>query len=387
MLRLYFYTGCFKDGKRKQGFCKERNSNEVRKVLKEKKIYIEKIYRIPFFNFKAKTEDILMIFSQGKMFIKNGYPFLKILDILEENKNLKIYIENMKNSLKKGESIYEIFKNSGLNLKNSELMIIKSGEQSGSIYKSFESIEKGIKSGEKAKKEIIRIMTYPVIVFTMIIFLTIFMGIYILPDFVKIIENISKEIPFITKMIIYFAVNLKIMIFVMVIFIFCIIYILKNKKYKEKLFQKLVKIKIFKNIIDKNFISNFAEILAVLLDSGITITESINLIKDENKYEYFKLKLERTEIFLKRGESIGNSFEKMNIFSNIDLEFIKSGEETGELVETLYMISEKNREELREKIKIGIKILEPLSIIFIGIIVGGIFLGIYLPIFQMMDNI
>ena len=387
MLRLFFYIGCFKDGKRKHGFYKERNSNEVRKVLKEQKIYIEKIYRIPFFYFKTKTEDILMIFSQGKMFIKNGYPFLKILDILEENKNLKIYIENMKNSLKKGESLYEIFKNSGLNLKNSELMIIKSGEQSGSIYKSFESIEKGIRSGQKTKKEIRRIMTYPVIVFAVIIFLTVFMGIYILPDFVKIIENISKEIPFITKVIIYFAVNLKIMIFIILIFIFCIIYIFKNKKYKEKLFQKLIKIKIFKNIVDKNFISNFAEILAVLLNSGITITESINLIKDESGYEYFKIKLERAEIFLKTGESIGNSFEKMDIFSNIDLEFIKSGEETGELVETLYMISEKNREELREKLKIGIKILEPLSIIFIGIIVGGIFLGMYLPIFQMMDNI
>ena len=387
MLRLFFYIGCFKDGKRKHGFYKERNSNEVRKVLKEQKIYIEKIYRIPFFYFKTKTEDILMIFSQGKMFIKNGYPFLKILDILEENKNLKIYIENMKNSLKKGESLYEIFKNSGLNLKNSELMIIKSGEQSGSIYKSFESIEKGIRSGQKTKKEIRRIMTYPVIVFAVIIFLTVFMGIYILPDFVKIIENISKEIPFITKVIIYFAVNLKIMIFIILIFIFCIIYIFKNKKYKEKLFQKLIKIKIFKNIADKNFISNFAEILAVLLNSGITITESINLIKDESGYEYFKIKLKRAEIFLKTGESIGNSFEKMDIFSNIDLEFIKSGEETGELVETLYMISEKNREELREKLKIGIKILEPLSIIFIGIIVGGIFLGMYLPIFQMMDNI
>ena len=387
MLRLFFYIGCFKDGKRKHGLYKERNSNEVRKVLKEQKIYIEKIYRIPFFYFKTKTEDILMIFSQGKMFIKNGYPFLKILDILEENKNLKIYIENMKNSLKKGESLYEIFKNSGLNLKNSELMIIKSGEQSGSIYKSFESIEKGIRSGQKTKKEIRRIMTYPVIVFAVIIFLTVFMGIYILPDFVKIIENISKEIPFITKVIIYFAVNLKIMIFIILIFIFCIIYIFKNKKYKEKLFQKLIKIKIFKNIADKNFISNFAEILAVLLNSGITITESINLIKDESGYEYFKIKLERAEIFLKTGESIGNSFEKMDIFSNIDLEFIKSGEETGELVETLYMISEKNREELREKLKIGIKILEPLSIIFIGIIVGGIFLGMYLPIFQMMDNI
>ena len=378
MLRLYFYTGRFKNGKRKQGFCKERNSNEVKKILKEQKIYAEKIYRIPFLSFKAKAEDILMIFSQGKMFIKNGYPFLKILDILEENKSLKIYVENMKNSLKKGESLYEIFKNSGLNLKNSELMIIKSGEQSGSIYKSFERVEKGIRSGQKMKKEIRKVMTYPVIVFTVIIFLTVFMGIYILPDFVKIIENISKEIPFITKVIIYFAVNLKIMIFIILVLIFSIISLLKNEKYR---------IKIFKNIIDKNFISNFADILAVLLSSGITITESIKLIKAESGYEYFKLKLEKAEIFLKKGESIGHSFGKMDIFSNMDLEFIKSGEETGELVETLFMISEKNSEELREKIKIGIKILEPLSIIFIGIIVGGIFLGMYLPIFQMMDNI
>ncbi len=335
MLRLYFYTGRFKNGKRKQGFCKERNSNEVKKILKEQKIYAEKIYRIPFLSFKAKAEDILMIFSQGKMFIKNGYPFLKILDILEENKSLKIYripflsfkakaedilmifsqgkmfikngypflkildileenkslkiyVENMKNSLKKGESLYEIFKNSGLNLKNSELMIIKSGEQSGSIYKSFERVEKGIRSGQKTKKEIRKVMTYPVIVFTVIIFLTVFMGIYILPDFVKIIENISKEIPFITKVIIYFAVNLKIMIFIILfltvfmgiyilpdfvkiieniskeipfitkviiyfavnlkimifiilVLIFSIISLLKNEKYREKLFQKLIK--------------------------------------------------------------------------------------------------------------------------------------------------
>lgn len=114
MLRLYFYTGRFKDGKRKQGFCKEKNSNEVKKILKEQKMYTKKIYRIPFLSFKAKAEDILMIFSQGKMFIKNGYPFLKILDILEENKSLKIYVENMKNSLKKVKVFMKYLRTAGL---------------------------------------------------------------------------------------------------------------------------------------------------------------------------------------------------------------------------------------------------------------------------------
>lgn len=387
MLSLYFYTGCTREGKRKSGFCKEKNSSEARKRLKEKKIYTEKIYKVPYFNFKTKSEDVLMIFSQGKMFLKNGYPFFKILDILEENKNLKVYAKNMKNSLKKGESLYEIFKNSGLNLRNSELMIIKSGEQSGNIYNAFETIEKGMRNRAKTKKEIMKIMIYPAMVFAMIIFLTIFMGIYILPDFIKIIENVSQEIPFITKIIIYSAGNLKTAVFIIFIFTVCVIYILKNKKYREKLFQNLIKIKIFKNIIDKNFISNFTDVLGILLNSGVTITEAVELVKEESEYKYFKSKIEKTEIFLKKGKSIGYSFEKMEIFSNIDLEFIKSGEETGELVETLFAVSEKSREELKEKVKVGIKILEPVSIILIGIIVGGIFLGMYLPIFQMMDNI
>lgn len=387
MLKIYFYICYTKEGKIKIGFLKEENLYKAKKKLKEKRLYCKKIYKIPFLKSKLKTADILILFSQMKMFIKNGYSFLKILDVIEENKNLKIYIDNMKNSLKKGESLYEIFKNSGLNLKNTELMIIKSGEQSGNIYKSFETIEEKIQTKEKIKKEIIRVMIYPFMVFLMIIFLTIFMGIYILPDFIKIIETTSQEIPFITKIIIHFTGNLKIIVFALFILTLFLQHILKSKKYKEKIFQKIIKIKIFKIIIDKIFILNFTNILGTLLNSGITIIEAIELIKNENEYKYFKLKLEKAGTFLRKGNSIGYSFEKIEIFSKIDLEFIKSGEETGELVNTLFMISSKNTEELGEKIKIGIKILEPISIIFVGIIIGGIFLGMYLPIFQMLDNI
>ena len=387
MLKLYFYTGYTKKGEFKTGFIKNINFENLKKELKEKDIFINKVYFIPFFINKEKSEDILLIFTQSKMFIKNGYSFQKILEILSGNKKLKIYVDRMKESLSKGESLYEIFKNSGLNLKESEFMIIKSGEQSGNIYKSFETIEEGIKNREKVKKEISKIMIYPLMIFTIIIFLIIFMGTYILPDFIKIIEMSQQELPLITRIIISFTKNFYlIIVFIILTFIFCI-NIFRKKKLKEKFFNLFIKIKIFRFFKNKIFISNFTDILGVLLSSGITIIEAIELIKLETEYIYFKEKLEVIEENLKKGKSIGYSLEKINIFSKIDLELIKSGEEAGELVETLFTVSLKNKEYLKEKLQVGIKILEPISIIIIGIITGGIFLGIYLPIFQMMDNI
>lgn len=230
MLKLYFYTGYTRKGKFILGFSRGNNEKDVRKKIKSEDIFSEKLYYIPFLTRKEKLEDVIMIFTQSKMFIKNGYSFQRIFEILGENRNLRFYIDKMKESLRNGESLHEIFKNSGLNLKASEYMIIKSGEESGNIYQAFEIIEKGMRDREKAKKEILKIMFYPLTVFIMIIFLIIFTGIYILPDFIKIIKASSQSPPLITRFIIFFADNF---IFIVSVGIFILIIItgfLKKKK-------------------------------------------------------------------------------------------------------------------------------------------------------------
>ena len=387
MLKLYFYTGYTRRGKFILGFSRGNNEKDIRKKIKSENIFSEKLYCIPFLTRKEKLEDVIMIFTQSKMFIKNGYSFQRIFEILGENRNLRFYIDKMKESLRNGESLHEMFKNSGLNLKASEYTIIKSGEESGNIYQAFEIIEKGMRDREKAKKEILKIMFYPLTVFIMIIFLIIFTGIYILPDFIKIIKASSQSPPLITRFIIFFADNF---IFIVSVGIFILIIItgfLKKKKIREKLFQNFMKVNIFKYIEDKIFISNFTYVLGILLASGITITEAVKILEEETDNVYFEKRIEESEKYLRKGKSIGKSFEKMEVFSKIDLEFINSGEESGELVDTLFEVSSRNKEYLKEKFQLGIKVLEPVSIIIIGIITGLIFLGIYLPIFQMMDNI
>lgn len=393
---IFFYRGYFQNGKIKFGFIREEkeiNENEIRKILKKKSIFVKNIYKISnlfnlsLFKEKQRAEDILNLFAESQMFIKNGYSFFKVLEILEENKNLKKYIEKMKISMKKGESMYEIFKNSGVKLKNTEFMIIKAGEESGNICRAFEIIQKGIQQREENRKAVQKIMIYPSVILVMVVLLILFLGVYILPDFIKIIESSGKELPMLTKIILWGSRNFLFILLIIFISIFFVTYVLKSKNKREILFQKLTKIHIFKIIIDKIFIAVFSDTLAVLLNSGITITMGINLIKNESEYRYFSEKLTAVENELKRGSTIYSAFKNIKIFTGTEEELIKAGEEAGELVEVLELISQRTKNEIKQKTDIGIKLLEPFTIIIIGIIVGTVFLGIYMPVFQMMDSI
>lgn len=387
---IFFYRGYLKNGRIKFGFIRETagvSEKEIRKILKEKSIFVKDIFELSLFRKKQKAEDILNLFAESRMFIKNGYSFFKVLEILEENENLKKYTDKMKISMKHGKSMYEIFKDSGIKLKNTEFMIIKAGEESGNICRAFETIEKGIEEREKNRKAVQKIMIYPCIVLIMVISLILFLGIFILPDFIKIIENGEKELPFLTKIILWGSSHFLLIISVLLTIFFIFIYMLKNRETRRKIFQNLIKINIFKCIINKIFISNFTDTLSILLNSGITIIEGINLIKNEMRYKYFMEKLSRVENELKRGTTIYSAFKNMKIFSVTEIELIKAGEEAGELVEVLELISQRTKGEIKQKTDMGIKFLEPLTIIIMGIIVGIVFLGIYMPVFQMMDSI
>ena len=387
MLKKYFYVGYLKNGRKKYGFIKESGKKEAEKTVRNKDIFPTKIIEIPLFYKKLKNRDIIDFFMQMRIFIKNGYSFYGGLDILEENEKFLYYIKNMKISLKKGKDIYEVFKNSGIRLRNIHLMILKAGEEAGNLEKAFEIIENDMKEREKIKQDTIKMMIYPLMIFIFLVILIFFLGFYILPDFIKLIDTNKKDIPIITKIIIFITKNFNIIILGFVLFIFVIIYIFKKYNVRKKLFQKLVKINLFKRVVDEIFTENFLNILSILLKSGISMVDAIKLVKDEIKTDYFSEKLEDIYKNLKKGKTIYFSFDNVKIFTKMDMELIKSGEETGEIINIFNLISERKKYKIKQKTEVGLKILEPLTILIIGVIVGTVFLGIYMPVFQAMDNI
>ena len=266
-----------------------------------------------------------------------------------------------------------------------DLAILRASEETGSVYESFKGIAERLKEELDREKKIGKIMIYPKIVSSVILILLFFLGKFILPNFVEIIG--MENTALVTKSIIFFSENILWVFFIFAFFYGIIKFLLKKQEFRKILFRIFLKIDFIRKIIENNFILYFSQMINIFLESGITVSNGIEIIRNSISNEFFREKLDITKELLKNGEDIYTSIKEMKIFNKGELELIKTGEETGELSEMFRLIFIRRKETQEYKIDRYIKFLEPLTIIIIGLFVGVIFIGVYSPILNMMSSI
>ena len=384
-MKNFIYYVVDRNGKKRVGFSDEYEKEDVLKRLKENKFFVIKILKINIFKKEISKKYLLDFFIKLEFFVKNGYQFYKIIEFLEEDEKFYYYIQKIKLSIRNGEKLSEIFKNSGLSLKEMDLAILRASEETGSVYESFKGIAERLKEELDREKKIGKIMIYPKIVSSVILILLFFLGKFILPNFVEIIG--MENTALVTKSIIFFSENILWVFFIFAFFYGIIKFLLKKQEFRKILFRIFLKIDFIRKIIENNFILYFSQMINIFLESGITVSNGIEIIRNSISNEFFREKLDITKELLKNGEDIYTSIKEMKIFNKGELELIKTGEETGELSEMFRLIFIRRKETQEYKIDRYIKFLEPLTIIIIGLFVGVIFIGVYSPILNMMSSI
>lgn len=384
-MKNFIYYAVDRNGKKRVGFSDEYEKEDVLKRLKENKFFVIKILKINIFKKEISKKYLLDFFIKLEFFVKNGYQFYKIIEFLEEDEKFYYYIQKIKLSIRNGEKLSEIFKNSGLPLKEMDLAILRASEETGSVYESFKGIAERLKEELDREKKIGKIMIYPKIVSSVILILLFFLGKFILPNFVEIIG--MENTALVTKSIIFFSENILWVFFIFAFFYGIIKFLLKKQEFRKILFRIFLKIDFIRKIIENNFILYFSQMINIFLESGITVSNGIEIIRNSISNEFFREKLDITKELLKNGEDIYTSIKEMKIFNKGELELIKTGEETGELSEMFRLIFIRRKETQEYKIDRYIKFLEPLTIIIIGLFVGVIFIGVYSPILNMMSSI
>ena len=384
-MKNFIYYVVDRNGKKRVGFSDEYEKEDVLKRLKENKFFVIKILKINIFKKEISKKYLLDFFIKLEFFVKNGYQFYKIIEFLEEDEKFYYYIQKIKLSIRNGEKLSEIFKNSGLPLKEMDLAILRASEETGSVYESFKGIAERLKEELDREKKIGKIMIYPKIVSGVILILLFFLGKFILPNFVEIIG--MENTALVTKSIIFFSENILWVFFIFAFFGGIIKFLLKKQEFRKILFKIFLKIDFIRKIIENNFILYFSQMINIFLESGITVSNGIEIIRNSISNEFFREKLDITKELLKNGEDIYTSIKEMKIFNKGELELIKTGEETGELSEMFRLIFIRRKETQEYKIDRYIKFLEPLTIIIIGLFVGVIFIGVYSPILNMMSSI
>ena len=341
---------------------------------------------------RNQKEKILFFTNELALLIKSGLTFTKAIEIIlkeEKNKKFKDILKRIHKNLTIGKNIYDSFKPFENTFGSTYLYILNIGELSGNIVESLEDISKSLDFDLSRQKKLAGILIYPIVVISLTFLIVSFLLIYILPSFITIFEENQIELPLITRILLSISRNFHyILLFIIciltIIFIFNM-YINKNKCKRIKRDKFLLNIFLFGELKKLLLASNLYHSFSILLNSGIGMVESLEILYTNNNNYYLKDRLFDVKKSILAGNNIATSFKNLNLYNDRFSILISVGEESGYLSENFLQISKILKEDFDYKLKKLLAILEPLVVLILGLIVGFIVLAIYLPILSIGD--
>ena len=342
---------------------------------------------------KNKKEKILFFTNELAIMLKSGLTFTTAIEIIlkeEKDKNFKEALKKIHKNLIAGRSIFESFKNFEKIFGNTYLYMLKIGEVSGSITESLEDISKSLEFDLANQKKLGGILVYPIVVISLTFIIVSFLLTFILPSFISIFEENQVELPLITRILLFISRNFHYILFFIIALILIIFvinrYYINNNKYKRiKRDKWLLNIKLFGELKKLSLSSDLYHSFSILLSVGIGIIESVEILYMNNSNYYIKENLLEVKKSLLAGNNIATALKKLNLYNERFSILIITGEESGYLSENLLQISKILKQDFEYKLKKLMSLLEPLVVVFLGLIVAFVVVAIYLPILSIGD--
>ncbi len=331
------------------------------------------------------TEKELLTFTKSVYYLLNGkISLIDTLTIVSQNykSEMKNKILKTKAQIEQGVPLTKAFYK--MVQEREFLEMIKIGEQTGNLELVFKNLYQKYEFNQKIKKDIIGLSIYPVTVIVTAVIIVAILLKFVVPKFVSIYSDIGQDLPKITKTVInmskifdkYWIAFFGVMVFIYFLFFY---FKKKNEEDFEKFFLKLRIIgKMYKDICVLNFTRNMYS----LTNTNISFVKSLEMCSN-SKSNVLNKELKKIISKIEKGESIQKSFKNTTFFDAEYRSFLTIGERTGKMEISFFNLNEIYYERVNEKIKWFLKMFEPFSIIFIGILIGGIIFSVMLPIFKM----
>jgi type IV pilus assembly protein PilC len=269
--------------------------------------------------------------------------------------------------------------------------MVKAGEVSGKLSQTLNFLANHLEREYNVRGKIRGAMTYPILV--LVVFFVIFgiMIFSILPSFENILKEREVEVPFITKVILSFSKILREKFFIIALvlgaIIILIFYYLKTEEGK-RFFDKIsLKIPFFGEISKQSILSRFAQNLSTLTSAGLTLTEALEIVEEIVGNAEYKNAVSKIKEGVKKGETISSITTLYpELFPPLFTQLVLVGEKTGTLTNSLSAISNFYQSETEKAIENFLRILEPLLIIILGVLVGGLMLSVLLPLYRIIGT-
>ncbi len=394
-------------GKYIEGEIEALNQEEASHKLKEQKIIITNIVKtrkksatkekkkkgggFSFGKKKVKAEDIVVFSKQFATMVKAGLPILNVLQMLRdqiEHPTMKEIIEDVRRSLEGGVTLSKCFEKYPKIFDNVYINLIKAGEASGKLDTFLLKLVDSLEKREKVKKKIKSALTYPVVMFSVAITVMVFMLVKVVPVFAEMYEGMGVALPTPTAVIMTASNFMRgtggLMLGIISVLGFVIFKYLTTKvpAIRYKWHGRVLKMPVFGDMILKSLIARISLIMGNLSAAGVNLLESIEIAKSVSNNDVVTLALENVKKGVFSGDTLTKLFMKEPIFPPTFSQLISVGEQTGNLDEMFTSVSSYYEEEFDTAVDNMSSLIEPIMIVFMGGMIGGLMIAMYSPIFN-----
>jgi len=342
--------------------------------------------------FKISFNQKIYLLRSLYLILKSGLSLDKGLQILirESKGSLKDFLLYLSYNLQKGEPFYKAFASFSDYFSSVEIETIKAGEISGNLVKNLEKLINNLEKEREIRNEIISNSLYPLIVFILIFVVLFILIFFVVPKISLLLTELSSKPPFFTQLLInissFLNKNLTLFIYSFILIILTLIFIFSLKRTRNFFIKIITKLPLISSIYDALALSQAFFILKSLLGVGISLPNAFILTANSLFHNEFKQCFYNIEKQLKAGKKVGDAFLSQERMPTFVSSILGIAAESGFLEETLSVLENYYMEEFRVKVKNFLNLLQPLLLIFVGIIVGFVAVAVLVPIYQQIST-
>nr|WP_298116900.1 type II secretion system F family protein [uncultured Pseudomonas sp.] len=392
---VFVWEGTDKKGGKIKGELTGQNPALIKAQLRKQGINPLKVRKKPASLFSAgkkiKPLDIALFTRQMATMMKAGVPLLQSFDIIGEgfeNPNMRKLIDEVKQEVAAGNSFAASLRKKPQYFDDLYCNLVDSGEQSGALETLLDRIATYKEKTEALKAKIKKAMTYPISVIVVAVIVTAILLIKVVPQFESVFAGFGAELPAFTQMVVRMSRSLQEWWFVFIGAFFAIAITFKeahkrSEKFRDFLDRSLLKAPIVGDILYKAVVARYARTLATTFAAGVPLVEALDSVSGATGNVVFRNAVQKIRTDVSSGTQLNFSMRTTGIFPSMAIQMTAIGEESGSLDEMLDKVAGYYEEEVDNAVDNLTTLMEPMIMAVLGVLVGGLIIAMYLPIFQL----
>jgi type IV pilus assembly protein PilC len=394
----YIWTGKDRQGNKRKGEMEAPNEEAVKANLTRQKITADKIKAKPkdlfeniaFMQPKVGMADVIMFCRQFSTMIDAGLPIIQCLDILcsqQENPTFKKQLKTIKEDVEGGQTFADALKKYPAQFDDLFVNMVAAGEAGGILDTILQRLSAYMEKAAKLKSQVKGAMTYPAVTMAVAIIVVGVIMVFVIPVFEEMFADFGSSLPVPTQIVVNASQLIREKILYMIIATGLLGYAfkrwIKTEKGRAIIDDLSLKFPIIGPLLRRVAVAKFTRTCGTMLSSGVAILETLEIVAKTAGNKTVEKAIYATRSGIAEGRTMSEPLLESGVFPPMVCQMIGVGEQTGALDTMLVKIADFYDEEVDQAVENLTSAIEPVMMVFMGVVIGGLVVSMYLPIFKM----